>query len=150
MLGSNAVVPILLYHYIGRCPQEDQADLYRGDLWVTAEDFDRQLQCLKHAGYASISLDQLFAHLQGQATLPACPAVLSFDDGQADNYTAAFPLLKKYKTAATFFVVSDLVGKPGYVTWDQLREMADAGMAIESHTATHASLTSVSSEELRR
>jgi peptidoglycan/xylan/chitin deacetylase (PgdA/CDA1 family) len=62
---------------------------------------------------------------------------LTFDDGHASDYTEAFPVLSELGLRATFFVVPTLVDTPGYVTWQQLREMVAAGMEIGSHSLTH-------------
>ena len=62
---------------------------------------------------------------------------LTFDDGMASDYTVAFPVLRELGLRATFFVVPTLVDTPGYVSWDQLREMVAAGMEVGSHSLTH-------------
>lgn len=72
---------------------------------------------------------------------------LTFDDGWESDYSIVFPLLQEYGMKATFFVIAGQVGKPGYVSWQQLREMASAGMAIGSHTMNHPYLTTLSAEE---
>jgi hypothetical protein len=61
----------------------------------------------------------------------------TFDDGHASDYTHAFPVLSELGMRATFFVVPTLVDTPGYVTWQQLREMVAAGMEVGSHSLTH-------------
>jgi len=79
-----------------------------------------------------------------EAILPGCtPGMVSitFDDGYESTYTEAFPILKKYGYSATVYVITDLVGKPGYMTREQLRELADAGWEIGSHTTSHPHLT---------
>ena len=50
---------------------------------------------------------------------------------------------------ATFFVITATVGKPGYMSWAELRTMSRAGMAIESHTVHHRDLVGMSSAELK-
>jgi peptidoglycan/xylan/chitin deacetylase (PgdA/CDA1 family) len=62
---------------------------------------------------------------------------LTFDDGQASDYTEAFPVLCELGLRASFFVVPTLVDTPGHVSWQQLREMVAAGMEIGSHSLTH-------------
>jgi len=62
---------------------------------------------------------------------------LTFDDGHASDYTEAFPVLGELGLRATFFVVPTLVDTPGYVRWDQLREMVASGMEVGSHSLTH-------------
>ncbi len=132
--------PILMYHYISVPPAG--ADKYRVDLSVSPDMFDQQLAYLAENGFATVSLHDLLAHLSAGAPLPPRPVVLTFDDGYRDNYENAFPLLRKYGFTGTFFVVSDFInaGRPEYMTWEMLREMAEAGMSIESHSRTHPDL----------
>jgi peptidoglycan/xylan/chitin deacetylase (PgdA/CDA1 family) len=66
---------------------------------------------------------------------------VTFDDGHATHYAEAFPILTRLGCTATFFVTTSLVGKPNHASWAQLREMAAAGMSIQSHTDTHAFLS---------
>ena len=75
---------------------------------------------------------------------------LTFDDGHASDYTEAFPVLQELGLRATFFVVPTLVGTPGYVTWNQLREMVAAGMEIGSHSLTHPFVDRLDEAGLRR
>lgn len=133
-------VPILMYHYISVPPAG--ADKYRVDLSVSPDMFDQQLAYLAENGFSTVSLYDLLNHLSTGAPLPPRPVVLTFDDGYRDNYENAFPLLKKYGFTGTFFIVSDFINanRPEYMTWDMLREMADAGMSIESHSRTHPDL----------
>ena len=49
---------------------------------------------------------------------------------------------------ATFYVTTDWVGTPGFVTWDHLWEMKAAGMSIQSHTCTHPFLSEQSAGNL--
>lgn len=133
-------VPILMYHYISVPPPG--ADKYRVDLSVPPDKFEEQLAYLAENGFSTVSLYALLDHLSTGAPLPPRPVVLTFDDGYRDNYENAFPLLKKYGFTGTFFVVSDFInaGRPEYMTWDMAREMAEAGMSIESHSRTHPDL----------
>ena len=65
--------------------------------------------------------------------------MLTFDDGNYDNYQYAFPILKKYNLVGVFYIVSNSRGIPNTA----LKEMSDAGMVIESHSATHPDLTKI-------
>jgi peptidoglycan/xylan/chitin deacetylase (PgdA/CDA1 family) len=69
---------------------------------------------------------------------------VTFDDGYEDNYAVAFPLLRRYKFVATFFVVTSTVGTPGHLTVAQIQEMARSGMAIESHGVHHLDFSRLS------
>ncbi len=133
-------VPILMYHYISVPPPD--ADIYRLDLSVTPDNFAAQMAYLADQGYHPIRVQDLTDYLLNGTPLPPKPIVLTFDDGYADNYANAFPVLKKFKFPATFFVITQFVDdkKPGYMTWDQLEELAIEGMEIGSHTLDHPDL----------
>ncbi|MBN1200364.1 MAG: polysaccharide deacetylase family protein [Anaerolineae bacterium] len=133
-------VPILMYHYISVPPPD--ADRYRLDLSVTPEHFAEQLAWLRDHDFTAITLDDLYAALTEGERLPDRPIILTFDDGYADAYEQAFPLLDQYEMVGTFFVVTDWLDeeRAGYLTWEQAREMAEAGMSIQDHSRTHADL----------
>ena len=133
-------VPILMYHYASQPPPD--ADVYRRDLSVSPVQFESHLKYLADNGYRTITLDDLLYALAHGRELPARPVILTFDDGYADNYTNAFPLLEKYDMMAHFFVISDFVNqeRPGYMTWPQIEEMAAAGQRFGSHSRDHPSL----------
>ena len=119
-------------------------------LSVPPWDFETQMKYLADHGYTSISPDELYAALAGEAKLPDSPVLITFDDGYRDNYENAFPILKKYKLKATIFVITDFLGKrERYLTWDQAREMEKHGISIQSHTVDHKPMTDLSDEQLR-
>jgi peptidoglycan/xylan/chitin deacetylase (PgdA/CDA1 family) len=136
----TARVPILMYHYLSTPPPD--ADIYRRDLSVSPELFAAHLDAMQAAGYTAISLYDLLAHLTQGAPLPDKPVILTFDDGYRDNFEHALPLLQERGMAATFFVVTDFIDeqRPAYLTWDMVRAMHAAGMAIEAHGRNHVTL----------
>ncbi len=133
-------VPILMYHYVSAAPAD--AGSVRSDLSLAPERFEEQLAWLAASGYRAISLEDLTLALQAGTPLPERPVILTFDDGYADNYSVAFPLLKEYGFSATFFVVTAYLdeNRSEYLTWDQVIEMHAAGMDIGSHSYTHPDL----------
>ena len=143
---ASAELPILMYHHTGPLPANP--DTFRRDLTVSPTLFEEQLESLADSGIQTVTLDRLFEHLEGRQPLPTRAVALTFDDGYADNYEVAFPLLKKHGMVGTFFVTTGLVGRPGYMTWEQLEELAAAGMAIEAHSISHADLTKVAPTQL--
>lgn len=141
-------VPILMYHHIAEAGAT--ADAVRRDLSVSPADFAAQLAYLAEHGYRTISLSDLLAHLQTGAPLPARPIILTFDDGYADNYIHAFPLLRQRGFHGTFFIITDFLDKNGYLTWEQVKEMHGAGMEIGSHTLDHPDLTRLPPQQALR
>jgi len=128
-------VPILMYHRIDtRLSAHDPVTVH---LTVMAAQFEAQLRLLSQAGYRSLTLDELVDALTRAVAPPPRRAVLTFDDGYEDNYTVAFPLLRRYGWTAAFFVVTSTVGTRDHLTVAEIREMARAGMAIESHGQHH-------------
>ena len=75
---------------------------------------------------------------------------LTFDDGFESDVTQVLPLLQERSIPATFFIVPTFVGQPGYLRWDQVRALAEADMAVGSHTLTHAWLPELSSKGLQK
>ena len=65
------------------------------------------------------------------------PALLTFDDGNDTDARIAVPLLAAAGLTASFFIPSDRIGTPGYVTEADIRAMHAAGMEIGSHGCAH-------------
>ena len=121
-------------------------------LSVKPEDFERQMKYLAEHNFHSITPQELYAALVGGAELPENPVLITFDDGYMDNYTNAYPILKKYGLKATIFVITGFLDRaqPGYFTWGQAAEMEASGLInIESHTVTHTSLTDLTEEQVK-
>jgi peptidoglycan/xylan/chitin deacetylase (PgdA/CDA1 family) len=99
---------------------------------VSAADFRRQLEQLLATGFALRSV---------RDTLAARPAdrttCITFDDGGSTDADVAVPILLDRGARADFFVSAARVGMPGFVSWSQLRDMAAAGMSIQSHGYDH-------------
>lgn len=93
------------YHVVSDTPLPHIKHLYP---YKNTQEFERDLIYLK-AHYTLVGYDAMLAHYQGEALLPSNAAHISFDDGFAECYTAARPLLKKHGIPATFFLVANAV-----------------------------------------
>jgi len=144
----TADLPIVMYHHVGPLPPNP--DVYRRDLTVSPNLFERTLVRLAEQGIETVTMADLFEHFAGGAALPKRSVVLTFDDGYDDNYEHAFRLLQQHGMVGTFFVTTDFVERPGYLTWGQIVEMADAGMEIAAHSSNHADFTRIGQNELKR
>jgi peptidoglycan/xylan/chitin deacetylase (PgdA/CDA1 family) len=84
------------------------------------------------------------------AERPATVVSLTFDDGSTDHHTTVRPVLERHRMAGTFYLNSDRLGRTGYLTERQVRELAAAGHEIGGHTLSHARLTEAGAAEARR
>ncbi|HZU04327.1 MAG TPA: polysaccharide deacetylase family protein [Ktedonobacteraceae bacterium] len=144
-LNKTAHIPILMYHSISIHPGNEE----REALAVTPEMFEAQMAYLARHSYTPITLERVYSYFAGQATLPAKPIVLTFDDGYVDFYFNAYPILQKYGFHAVCFIITGAVGQEEYLSWDQIREMQSSGLvSFEAHTVTHPNLPKLSSIRL--
>jgi peptidoglycan/xylan/chitin deacetylase (PgdA/CDA1 family) len=139
-------VPILVYHIVRPSYPTDSEAVRR--LAQTPEVFDAEMQYLHDAGYHVISFAALEDYLNKGTPLLVKPIIISFDDGWGDQFKYAFPILQKYGYTATFFVFTNPISTRGFMTWDDLATLRDAGMTIASHTKSHPFLTKITSPDV--
>ena len=130
------LVPIFMYHHVSNQPTTNPLDY---SLTVTATGFDAQLTWLQQQGYSSITQTELFDALYYGKVLPKHPVILSFDDGYEDVYTGALPALLAHHYRGVFYIITGVIGGR-YMTWDQVRTLAQDGMQIASHTIHHVNV----------
>ena len=129
--GPGAViVPILMYHHVEVSPADSP---YR----VAASKFEDEIRLLHNWQYTPISTTMLVQAITKGVSLPPRPIIITFDDANEDNYTVAFPIMKKYGFTGVLYLPVDYIGMAGYLTVDQIKEMISAGWEIGSHTLTH-------------
>lgn len=131
-------VPILCYHQIRDWRAKDSKSAK--DYIVPVAAFREQMQMLADSGYHTILPDQLYAYLTTGAPLPAKPVMLTFDDGDLDQYTTALPELDKHGFKATFFIMTVAIGRRGkqpYMDKTQIKDLSDRGHVIGAHTWDH-------------
>lgn len=98
------------------------------------EQFEQQMTALSQAGYSTVLLKNLFQADQSKKI------VLTFDDAYKNVIENAYPTMSKLGFTATVFVISGYVGNDGYMTWDDLKVLRDAGWEIGSHSRSHPDL----------
>lgn len=143
-------VPVILYHNIAQNTGEGYYDPY---LNIPADLFESHIATLKEAGYNAITYEQYYDYVINDAPLPDKPIIITFDDGYSSNYMYAYPVLKKYNTKATIFVITDRRGLAlsinPHFSWNQAREMQSSGIIdIQSHTHSHQMSTTLSDFDL--
>jgi len=155
-IQDHYVVPILMYHSISSSdtrplfvigsPQKYKLRLNS----VSPRSFEWQMGYLKKNGFHVISLDDFVQGNRGGQEFPHKTVVITFDDGFVDNYTNAFPILKRYHFPATIFLISDAVGRyPYLLNWDQVKEMSQNDISFGSHTRNHAYVPSLSIDQMK-
>ncbi|MBS1913163.1 MAG: polysaccharide deacetylase family protein [Bacteroidetes bacterium] len=142
----NSEIPVLLYHRV----VERREDAGRHGIYVLRRQFERQLRYLKRKGIRCITFRQ-YEQLSPHERRTGRFVILTFDDGYRDNYTIAFPLLKKYGATGVVYLVTDRNTNE----WDQhdgepmlellrpgeIAEMHAFGIEFGAHTLTHPHLT---------
>ncbi len=141
---------VLMYHSV----EPYDTDPYQ--VTVHPERLDRQLRWLRRRGMRGVSMRELLqARREGRGH---GLAGLTFDDGYTDFVTEVLPALDRYGFTATVFVVAGALG--GHNSWDEpgprktlmtaadVRNVADAGMEVGSHSMSHIRLPESTDEEL--
>ncbi|MFS0645421.1 polysaccharide deacetylase family protein [Siminovitchia sp. 179-K 8D1 HS] len=125
-------IPILMYHQIGENPVPEGYGLF-----VKSENFQKQMNYLKTAGFTPIHFDEI-PNIKNIKN----PIIITFDDGYENNMIA-YEILKKvndksFKAKATFFIIGAKIDVKNYLSAAQIKEMSDSGIiSIQSHTMTH-------------
>jgi biofilm PGA synthesis lipoprotein PgaB len=124
---------VLMYHRFGE-------DRYPSTS-VRTEQFEAHLDYLESSGYTVVPLADVVAAVRGETELPERAVAITVDDAFLSVYTVAFPRLKARGYPFTVFVATDTVdaGRAAYMSWDQMREVEQAGATFANHGASHRS-----------
>ena len=131
---DSVIVPILLYHRIGKSPIDSQ-------YYVLPERFEEQMKLLHDWEYTVIPLELLVAAIDEGADLPPRPVVITFDDGDISVYETAFPIMQKYGLKGVVYIVGNYMGTEGYMSAEQIKELIATGWEVGSHSRSHRDLT---------
>ncbi len=138
-------VPIIMYHSILKKSPE------LGKYVITPTEFENDLIYLKSHGYSTINMTDLINYVHNDSELPPKPVIITFDDGNLNNYIYGKPLLEKYEMKAVISIVGKYseqfsstyastsipTNNPdyAYASWEQIKEMSDSGyFEIQNHT----------------
>lgn len=148
--ARNIYLPVLMYHHVGETKNLTNAlDI---DLTVTPSDFEQQIEYFEKQGFVSISVTKAAELLESGKGIEEKYVIFTFDDGYSDVFINAVPILIKYGFIGSFAIATDLLGRPGYANWDQVKAASEVGMEIISHSRNHLDLTSTkySEQDLQR
>jgi peptidoglycan/xylan/chitin deacetylase (PgdA/CDA1 family) len=126
-------VPILCYHHI--------RDLHPGQAnsgyTVDTQRFKEQMKALADSGYHTILPDQLYNYLVYGTSLPAKPFMITYDDTDLEQFTVGKTEMDKHGFKGVYFIMTISIGKPRYMSKDQIKQLANEGNMIEGHTWDH-------------
>jgi peptidoglycan/xylan/chitin deacetylase (PgdA/CDA1 family) len=144
------VVPVLMYHSVS----DHGPKRYRPYV-VSPDSFAEQMAYLDHHGFRVLRVRDFARALHTGQGVGECTVVLTFDDGLADFASGALPVLDRFGFRATLFIVTGCVGgtsrwerraegRRPMLRWEQIRELAAAGIECGAHTSTHPELDVIS------
>lgn len=112
---------VLCYH--GVLPgNDDSYDLMNAN-FVAATAFERHLRWVARR-YQLVPLRVIVDALKSGTNFPTRAATITFDDGFANNYRVAFPILRRLGVGATVFLTTDKIGVPGAQLWTERVKLA--------------------------
>jgi peptidoglycan/xylan/chitin deacetylase (PgdA/CDA1 family) len=146
-----------MYHSIS-----EQATPRFKQFTVPPKVFAEHMEYLHTHGYTPITATQYAeARKKKGKGLPARPVMITFDDGFADFYSAALPILQQYNFPATLYVTTAYIhstsrwlfddgeGERPMLTWDQLKEISDLGIECGGHSHTHPQLDTLTDTQVK-
>jgi peptidoglycan/xylan/chitin deacetylase (PgdA/CDA1 family) len=121
------------------------------DTSVATGQFSAHIDTLADGRYNVIPARDIITAIFSGRTLPNRSVAISIDDAYRSAYDVAWPKLKRAGLPFTLFVSTDAIddGGPGFMTWDQIRELRDAGVAIGAHGAAHPHMPELTPDEVR-
>lgn len=132
---------ILMYHRVVPDPTDHNPS------WnVTPDRFYQQLKGLLDAGYQAWSLTALLREFRSENDIPDNVFAVTFDDGYANNYSHALPILKELDVPATIFLATGYLGSPDPFPFD---DWAYKG-SEQVHPDTWRALTIAECHEMRK
>lgn len=160
-MNGTGNIPILMYHSISI-----SGNAKFKQFTVAPQRFAQQMAYLHAHAYTPMTVSQLMQARTQPALMPTKPIVLTFDDGLADFFTAALPILRQYQFGATLYITTAYIDATSrwlrhegeahrpMLTWEQVRAVQRAGIECGGHTHTHPQLDVLSraaaAEEITR
>ncbi|CAN0531912.1 unnamed protein product, partial [Laminaria digitata] len=139
--GTQSSAVVVMYHRFGESVHPSTN--------IRLDQFEAHLAELAKPEYTVLPIPEIIARLRARQPLPDRTVGISIDDAFLSVYREAFPRLKKAGFPFTLFVATEPVDRRigGYMSWDQIRELKNAGATIGSQTHTHLHMASSSAEE---
>ena len=151
-------IPILCYHSVSA-----KSDPRFADWTVSPEDFAAQMALLAQNGYRALTVAELVDRaFRSRQTIDSKTIAITFDDGFADFYAEAWPVLRRHSFPATVYIATGFVGGTSrwlapegeadrpMLSWSQIKELSAAGIECGAHGHEHFQLDAVSAARADR
>lgn len=132
-------IPVLCYHRIRTILPNDGENMKTYS--VSPSLFAEQMKTLHDNGFHTISPEQLYEYLVHKGKLPSKPILITFDDTREEQFTIGSAEMKKYGFKGVFFIMTISIGRPGYMTKAQIKNLSDNGHTIGAHSWDHHMVT---------
>ena len=139
-------LPIFVYHHVSESLHHSSKNMQ-----VSPDEFEQQMYFLSQKGFRCLSLSEVITNWQKGKPQPERSFVLTFDDGYIDYYDNALPILEKFGFTATIFVVVKPIeeGNKRFLSWQEIRELAQKHFTFGSHTLTYPRLRSLDNRTIK-
>jgi len=142
---EKVFVPILNFHHIDAAPAG--VDAVTKTYYIEPAKFENIINQMIDNGYKFVFVSEIVDLLKQGIRPPDNIAALSFDDGNENFYTNAWPILQKKGVKSAVYIMTGVGGK-NYLTHDQIKELSDTGLVeFGSHTIYHQKLTKIAPDE---
>jgi peptidoglycan/xylan/chitin deacetylase (PgdA/CDA1 family) len=128
-------VPVLCYHHIRNVGSTREL---KNEYEVSVTEFKSQMKALADSGYKTVTPDQLYNYLVYGGSLPEKPVVITYDDTDEEQFSIAKPEMDKYGFKGVYFIMTISIGRPNYMSKEQIKQLSDEGHVIASHTWDHS------------
>jgi peptidoglycan/xylan/chitin deacetylase (PgdA/CDA1 family) len=128
-------VPVLCYHHIHDFKGTERP--VTKDYIVPPANFREQMKSLADSGYHTISPEDYNNYLLYGTPLPEKPVMITFDDTDEEQYSIGAAEMNKYGFKGVYFIMTISIGRPRYMTKEQIKDLADKGNTIACHTWDH-------------
>jgi peptidoglycan/xylan/chitin deacetylase (PgdA/CDA1 family) len=110
---------------------------------ISFDQFRAQMSAIQQLGLSGVSVSQALSFSDSAVAL-------TIDDGCETDLLAIAPVLQQFGYGATFYITAGFLGKPGYMSVPQLRELSALDLEIGSHSMTHPYLSDLDDAKLHR
>ena len=133
---ADCHIAVLCYHHVDLSQDTPYS--------VSSEQLVSQMQALRKAGFSFVTLQQIEDYCYKGVQIPSKCVAITFDDGNHNTYTKAFPLFQKMKIPFAIFVYPSAIGvghERGFMNWEDVKGLARAGVTVGCHAWDHPYLS---------